>query len=130
HGRRQRLGRRLGRAAARPAARVGAVRPGAPVRALRGRRGGGRPMTRLPDFAALDFDAAAPAGAAPAAGDAWITPEGVAVRPGYGPDDLAGLGFIHGLPGVAPFLRGPYPSMYVTNPWTIRQYAGFSTAED
>ena len=44
--------------------------------------------------------------------------------------DTAGLDFIDGYPGIAPFLRGPYPTMYVTQPWTIRQYAGFSTAED
>ena len=46
------------------------------------------------------------------------------------PDDLAGLDFLDTYPGIAPYLRGPYPTMYVTQPWTIRQYAGFSTAED
>ncbi len=60
----------------------------------------------------------------------WLTPEGIAVKPAYGPDDLAGLDFLDTYPGIAPFLRGPYPTMYVTQPWTIRQYAGFSTAED
>ena len=60
----------------------------------------------------------------------WLTPEGIAVKPAYGPDDLAGLDFLDTFPGIAPFLRGPYPTMYVTQPWTIRQYAGFSTAED
>jgi methylmalonyl-CoA mutase len=87
----------------------------------------------FPDFAALAFDAATPAlTAAPptVAGSLWETPEGVSVKPAYGPGDVAGLDFINGYPGLAPFLRGPYPTMYVTNPWTIRQYAGFSTAED
>ena len=48
----------------------------------------------------------------------------------YGPDDLAGLDFLDTYPGIAPYLRGPYPTMYVNQPWTVRQYAGFSTAED
>jgi methylmalonyl-CoA mutase len=61
---------------------------------------------------------------------AWLTPEGIPVKPAYGPDDLAGLDFLHTYPGLAPYLRGPYPTMYVNQPWTIRQYAGFSTAED
>ena len=60
----------------------------------------------------------------------WLTPEGIAVKPAYGPDDLEGLDFLDTYPGIAPYLRGPYPTMYVTQPWTIRQYAGFSTAED
>ncbi len=48
----------------------------------------------------------------------------------YAAADTAGLDFLDGYPGIAPYLRGPYPTMYVTQPWTIRQYAGFSTAED
>ena len=51
-------------------------------------------------------------------------------RPSTPRADLAGLDFLHTWPGLAPFLRGPYPTMYATQPWTIRQYAGFSTAED
>ncbi|MBP0573048.1 methylmalonyl-CoA mutase, partial [Mycobacterium tuberculosis] len=54
----------------------------------------------------------------------------LAVQPGYGPDDIADFGFVDSWPGLTPYLRGPYPTMYVTQPWTIRQYAGFSTAED
>jgi len=81
----------------------------------------------FPDFAALDY--APPADAAPASGPAWSTPEGINVAPAYGPADVAGLAD-PGYPGLAPFVRGPYPTMYLTNPWTIRQYAGFSTAED
>ena len=60
----------------------------------------------------------------------WLTPEGIAVKPAYGEADLAGLDFLDTYPGMPPFLRGPYPTMYATQPWTIRQYAGFSTAED
>jgi len=60
----------------------------------------------------------------------WETPEGIAVKPVYGPSDVDGLDFLRTYPGVAPFLRGPYPTMYVNQPWTIRQYAGFSTAEE
>jgi methylmalonyl-CoA mutase len=59
----------------------------------------------------------------------WQTPEGIPVKPLYTSDDLEGLDFLSGYPGIAPYLRGPYPAMYVTQPWTIRQYAGFSTAE-
>ncbi|THA71480.1 methylmalonyl-CoA mutase [Streptomyces sp. A0958] len=60
----------------------------------------------------------------------WETPEGIAVKPLYTGHDLEGLDFLHTYPGVAPYLRGPYPTMYVNQPWTIRQYAGFSTAEE
>jgi methylmalonyl-CoA mutase len=60
----------------------------------------------------------------------WETPEGIVVKPLYSAADLEGLDFLDTRPGIAPFLRGPYPTMYVTQPWTIRQYAGFSTAED
>ncbi|HEV7658740.1 MAG TPA: methylmalonyl-CoA mutase [Allosphingosinicella sp.] len=58
----------------------------------------------------------------------WRTPEGIDVRPLYTAEDAQGLD--PGLPGFAPFTRGPYASMYTGRPWTIRQYAGFSTAED
>jgi methylmalonyl-CoA mutase len=58
----------------------------------------------------------------------WSTPEGIDVRPLYTAEDIAGLD--PGLPGFAPFTRGPYASMYTGRPWTIRQYAGFSTAEE
>src|SRR6266567_3161108 len=85
-------------------------------------------MTRIPNFASIDFTAAAPK--PPAPGAAWLTPEGIALKPVYGPDDVKDLDFLDTFPGIAPYLRGPYPTMYVTQPWTIRQYAGFSTAED
>ncbi|CAM4032474.1 methylmalonyl-CoA mutase [Nocardiopsis rhodophaea] len=60
----------------------------------------------------------------------WETPEGIGVKPLYTPADRAGLDFVGGYPGIPPYLRGPYPTMYVNQPWTIRQYAGFSTAEE
>src|ERR1700761_1137736 len=88
-------------------------------------------MPGFPDFPRLAFDAAQPAPeAACADGEGWLTPEGLTLAPIYGPDDVKDLDFQHGFPGIAPYVRGPYPTMYVTNPWTIRQYAGFSTAED
>jgi methylmalonyl-CoA mutase len=86
-------------------------------------------MSQVPNFATVDFaDSAAPAGNGAAA--PWQTPEGIAVKPVYGEADLAGLDFLDTWPGKPPFLRGPYPAMYAAQPWTIRQYAGFSTAED
>ena len=59
-----------------------------------------------------------------------LTPEGIAIRRDYRSQDLEGLPFLDTWPGLAPFVRGPYPTMYVQKPWTIRQYAGFSTAEE
>ena len=93
----------------------------------------------IPDFANIDLDPGeAPAATAEAwraaagdgAGQVWETPEGIGVKPLYTGDDLAGLDFLATYPGIAPYLRGPYPTMYVNQPWTIRQYAGFSTAEE
>ncbi len=60
----------------------------------------------------------------------WETPEGIPVKPLHTAADTAGLDFLDDFPGIAPFGRGPYPTMYTNQPWTIRQYAGFSTAED
>ena len=87
-------------------------------------------MTQIPDFTAVPFREAGIASAGRASGAPWLTPEGIPVKPVYGPNDLAGLDFLDTYPGIAPYLRGPYPAMYVTQPWTVRQYAGFSTAED
>ncbi|HEU4537899.1 MAG TPA: methylmalonyl-CoA mutase family protein, partial [Polyangiaceae bacterium] len=85
----------------------------------------------LPDFAALDFDAidAGPPPTAPAAATTWDTPERIPHRSIYTAADLEGLTHLDTLPGFPPFVRGPYPTMYVQKPWTVRQYAGFSTAE-
>jgi methylmalonyl-CoA mutase len=87
-------------------------------------------MSRIPDFTKIAF---APTHVAPAAAPeprAWLTPEGIEVKNSYDPADIEDLPFIDGFPGIAPYVRGPYPTMYVAQPWTIRQYAGFSTAED
>ncbi len=87
-----------------------------------------RAVTRIPDFSQIEFAAAAIA--APQRSAAWLTPEGIPVESVYTADALKGLDALDTYPGIAPYLRGPYPTMYVTQPWTIRQYAGFSTAED
>ncbi|MDL4776382.1 MULTISPECIES: methylmalonyl-CoA mutase [Thermomonosporaceae] len=98
----------------------------------------------IPDFSEIGLGPAAPADEAAKRWRAavtettgkdpdaltWDTPEGIGVRPLYTGDDLAGLDFLGTYPGIAPYLRGPYPAMYATQPWTIRQYAGFSTAEE
>src|SRR5579864_1690150 len=86
-------------------------------------------MSRIPNFAAIAFEKTAAAGPTGHA-EPWLTPEGILVKPGYGEADLNGIDFLETWPGIAPYLRGPYPTMYVNQPWTIRQYAGFSTAED
>ena len=86
-------------------------------------------MTGIPDFSAVDW-ASVPVSGSPHDAAPWLTPEGIPVKPVYGPDDRAGIDFLDTYPGIAPYLRGPYPTMYVNQPWTVRQYAGFSTAED
>ncbi|MCJ2051759.1 methylmalonyl-CoA mutase [Methylobacterium sp. J-070] len=86
--------------------------------------------SRIPNFAEIPLAGESLAVAAPVLGEPWMTPEGIPVKGHYGPEDRAGIEFLDTYPGLAPFLRGPYPTMYVTQPWTIRQYAGFSTAED
>ncbi|WP_327046116.1 methylmalonyl-CoA mutase [Microbispora sp. NBC_01189] len=83
----------------------------------------------IPDFSEIDLGSGAAAQEATGGGQSWETPEGIAVKPFYTAADLGEDGAPRTYPGVAPFLRGPYPTMYVTQPWTIRQYAGFSTAE-
>ena len=101
----------------------------------------------IPDFSEVDFEDSA-AVPAPAASEAdwraawreetgkdvedalWETPEGITVNPLYTAADLEGIDFLDTYPGIAPYLRGPYPTMYVNQPWTVRQYAGFSTAEE
>ena len=87
----------------------------------------------IPDFTSVDLGELPeqPAAAPPAPADqVWATPEGIDVQPVYGAADSTGLDFLDTWPGIAPYLRGPYPTMYVNQPWTIRQYAGFSTAEE
>ena len=83
----------------------------------------------LPDFSKLALQTHIAKGS-PLQGEPWNTPEGIAVKRAYTSADRAGLDFVDGYPGLPPFGRGPYPAMFVQQPWTIRQYAGFSTAED
>ncbi|MEQ1577590.1 MAG: methylmalonyl-CoA mutase [Hyphomicrobium sp.] len=93
-------------------------------------------MSLIPDFTKVNLDdgrpaAAHKAGAAPNGdSETWLTPEGIPLKPVYTGADTEGLDFLNTYPGIAPYLRGPYPAMYASQPWTIRQYAGFSTAED
>jgi methylmalonyl-CoA mutase len=86
----------------------------------------------IPDFAALEFDAIAldEGSSGASARDTWDTPEGIPHKSVYAPADIEGLPYLDTMPGFAPFVRGPYPTMYVQKPWTVRQYAGFSTAEE
>ena len=86
-------------------------------------------MSSIPNFASVPRPAgtSAPSGADL---DAWRTPEGIDVPASLGADTNTDLAFPGTFPGLAPFVRGPYPTMYVNQPWTIRQYAGFSTAEE
>ncbi len=86
-------------------------------------------MSQLPDYSRLTFDQAQAAAVPAAAGGVWRTPEQIDVRPRYTGAAVADLPFLDSLPGSPPYLRGPYPTMYVQRPWTVRQYAGFSTAE-
>ncbi|MFT6397492.1 MAG: methylmalonyl-CoA mutase [Bradymonadia bacterium] len=85
----------------------------------------------FPDFSKASLRSANsnPTDGAPSA-KPWTTPEGIDVKSFYGPPDLEGLNHLGGYPGLAPFLRGPYSTMYAGRPWTVRQYAGFSTAEE
>src|SRR4051794_23237274 len=112
------------------------------------RAAGGPAMTAIPDFG--DLELGRPSSSATADDWAkafteatgrgveeasWETPEGIAVLPLFtaadlGDIDYLGADFLGTYPGIAPYLRGPYPTMYTTQPWTIRQYAGFSTAAE
>ena len=98
-------------------------------------------MSAIPDFTGIALGDGTPAdgaaarwaeavAAAPGGGEPWTTPELIDVPPLYTEADLDGLDFLETVPGAPPYLRGPYPTMYVTQPWTIRQYAGFSTAQE
>ena len=83
----------------------------------------------IPDFGAVAWSRPAMTGGKPGE-DRRSTPEGIEIRRTYGAPDLSDLPFLDTYPGLPPFIRGPYPTMYVQRPWTIRQYAGFSTAEE
>ena len=86
-------------------------------------------MGKIPDFSKVPFGVPASLPESSST-QTWMTPEGVEVKSFYDESDRAGIDFSHDWPGLAPFLRGPYPTMYVNQPWTVRQYAGFSTAEE
>jgi len=87
-------------------------------------------MTSFPDFSTIPLrgNGQPPSGDVPAS-PVWTTPEGIGVKRMYTAEDLEGVDHLDTVPGLPPFLRGPYPTMYVQRPWTVRQYAGFSTAE-
>ncbi|HWJ72059.1 MAG TPA: methylmalonyl-CoA mutase [Kaistia sp.] len=85
-------------------------------------------MISLPDFTAIPF-AVEPLDDGVTATPPAMTAEGIAIHERYGAAERAAAGFAETMPGLPPFTRGPYPTMYVQQPWTIRQYAGFSTAE-
>jgi methylmalonyl-CoA mutase len=89
-------------------------------------------MSQIPDYTTIGLEAGSEAGRAAGAraSVAFETPEGLPIKAWYDAADIQGLDFLDTWPGIAPYLRGPYPTMYVNQPWTIRQYAGFSTAED
>ena len=80
-------------------------------------------MSRIPNFANAPFEAA-PRLHKPDEARLWRTPEGIDVKSSYGPGRSQGLDFLDDWPGLPPYLRGPYPTMYVNRPWTVRQYAG------
>ncbi len=84
----------------------------------------------FPDFTSLPLSKPSASGGAPERGEPWQTPEGIPVKTAYTAADTAPLDYLDDYPGLAPFGRGPYPTMYTQRPWTVRQYAGFSTAED
>ncbi|MDD5184356.1 MAG: methylmalonyl-CoA mutase [Paludibacter sp.] len=83
-----------------------------------------------PDFKNIDIKNIATDKVAPQTESTWLTPELIPVKPFYTKDDLEGMGHLNYAAGLPPYLRGPYSVMYAMQPWTIRQYAGFSTAEE
>ena len=83
-----------------------------------------------PDFTQIELGASSTGSAPATEGEAWTSAEEIAVQPRYTSAETAELDFVDAKPGLAPFHRGPYPTMFTQRPWTIRQYAGFSTAAD
>lgn len=85
-----------------------------------------------PDFTKIDYrpEPKAPASAVTQQGKIWETPEQIPVKPFYAREDLEGMEHLAYAAGLPPYLRGPYSTMYAMRPWTVRQYAGFSTAEE
>ena len=92
-------------------------------------------MSKYPDFTKIDFDSLKDLNGTSEKGrtdfdTSWQTNEQIEVNPFYKADDLKEMEHLEYTAGIAPFLRGPYATMYVMRPWTVRQYAGFSTAEE
>tara|TARA_E500000331_G_scaffold106537_1_gene103385 strand:+ start:2177 stop:2980 length:804 start_codon:yes stop_codon:yes gene_type:complete len=98
-------------------------------------------MTKIPNFSNIEFDQTADVSSDVIEklesnnsdqndGDLWETAEKIKINDCYTHKDIESLDFLNGWPGLAPFLRGPHATMYKTRPWTIRQYGGFSTAEE
>ncbi|MEX0662622.1 MAG: methylmalonyl-CoA mutase [Balneolaceae bacterium] len=87
---------------------------------------------KRPDFSTIDYNEFAEDVSGPAQNDAeeWLTPEKISVKPHFDETDIKNLHHLDFAAGIPPYLRGPYSSMYANRPWTIRQYAGFSTAEE
>ena len=94
-----------------------------------------KPHNTASEFAAASLEAWNKAAAKSAPGGDvnalnWVTPDGITVKPLYTAEDTASLPYANTLPGFEPYLGGPQATMYAVRPWTIRQYAGFSTAEE
>lgn len=90
-------------------------------------------MSRIPSFEQLGFDDVAVqthTTQTETPRTSQMTPEGISIAPVYTQEDLTGVDHLHSVPGIAPFTRGPYATMYTSRPWTVRQYAGFSTAKE
>ena len=83
-----------------------------------------------PDFKSINIAEVAPSSFAGANEANWLTPEQIPVKPVYTKEDIQGMQHLDYVSGIPPFLRGPYSAMYPLRPWTIRQYAGFSTAAE
>ena len=89
-------------------------------------------MTKIPNFSKIEFDQNPEMNnnESQHSGELWETAEKISIKNCYTHKDIENLDFLNGWPGLAPFLRGPHATMYKTRPWTIRQYGGFSTAEE
>ena len=87
---------------------------------------------KKPDFSAVNPLASTDdvMSTTPVAADSFLTNEGIDIKPVYSKEDVRGIDYENDFPGITPNTRGPYPTMYVSRPWTVRQYAGFSTAEE
>lgn len=83
-----------------------------------------------PNFSAVEIEKVLAAEAPQASEEKFMTNEGIEIKDVYTKEDIKGAKHLNDVAGIAPNTRGPYPTMYVARPWTVRQYAGFSTAEE